>query len=257
MVDSSSLVRAVDFSAFQGVTTPAVLDGLKSDNVELVIIQAYGGGPTGVGPNPNFGVNADMVLASGLALAAYSWPPAAAPAAMQNVAGRPIKFLGLDVEAGASLRDRIIPSGTRTINYCSPSSWQEIMGQTYDYVNEDFWLAQYPNDGRTWPTTLPTFPFGWVQGWQWAGTTTLHDQQFDLNVFNRAYIFPKEEATMDPTQAAMLAEIHSILTDPQPVGDGTTLPRWTWVLQRLEALYERPAFDTDTLLKAAGAKLGQ
>lgn len=210
---ASSVVRAVDLSAWQGELAPAAIDGLKSDNVELVIIQAWGGGPAGLGPNPGFRVSADRCLAAGLAIAAYSWPPNYWLPALGIVAGRPINFLALDVEARAEVfHDQIKgvrAAGVRPNIYTSPSQWWEIMRNSSNFASEDFWLATYPNDGRPWPTSIDIIPWplGRVIGWQWAGTTTLHDEQFDLNVFDRDYVFPPKEDKMEQADFDKIRDI--------------------------------------------------
>lgn len=109
------------------------------------------------------------------------------------------------------------------------------------------WLANYPKwwaayDGK------PELRDGWM-GHQYQNTTNLDGVDVDLNVFDPAFF---EEDSMTPEQAQQLADLHAILTDPQPLGDGTSIPRWLWVITRLQEIHDAPGNDP---VKAVATKL--
>ncbi len=194
------LVRAVDCSAYTGEVPGDAWDYLGSQGVGLVIVQLYGGGPAGVGPNPYARQQLETALASGKRVAGYAWPPAAWAEGWDQVPSRmPLEFLSLDVEEGQPVGLEhelgVRAAGLEPWIYTSRSQWLAVMGDSDLFSHLPLWDAVYPPGLRNngWPYELHTSfrPYGgWTSraGWQFRGTTDLGGKSFDLNVFDPSYL---------------------------------------------------------------------
>ena len=214
------VVRALDASAYTGQISPSVWPQLKAAGIEVFIPQIYGGGPGGTGPNPQLTNHVRGAIAGGLKVfSGYTWPPYkwedAAVYWRSHLPDVPLGVMWLDVEAGAGVQHAHerglasvgIPAGV----YASRHTWQVEMDNDLTFGHLPLWVAYYAPG--PWPTVLPKspsiLPVGWnpeqVKAWQWLGTTTLRDEQFDLNVVSESLI-PQEE-DMDATQDQRLKNV--------------------------------------------------
>ncbi|KKL67018.1 hypothetical protein LCGC14_2139170, partial [marine sediment metagenome] len=152
----------------------------------------------------------------------------------QKELSAPLRGIWLDVEATAGVHPDQIEdlrgAGIVPGIYASRNSWSNIMGADTRFTDVPLWVAHYRQG--PWPTALregdlPYVPNSWhpdlVVGWQWMGTTTLLDEQFDLNVFSEAFIQglykdapPVEEgAAMSSKEAeALRAWVQQSVHDP-------------------------------------------
>jgi hypothetical protein len=196
-------MRVVDLSAYTGELSPRSVDAMKQDGVEMVGVQGYGGGPTGLGPNPYARQQATIVLNAGLRVMTYSWPPYGWQAALQNLDGFPVEALGLDIEAGVQMtREQVVGvrQYTRCLKYASLHTWRTDMGNSSAFADVDTWLAYYLQRG--WPTWEAVSGLALPDGSRTAmvqvqGTTTLGDDQFDLNVADPMYFMENDMATTE------------------------------------------------------------
>lgn len=204
------VIRALDASAYTGEIPPSVWPILKGQNgVTHHIPQLHGGGPSGTGPNLHLRQHVEGARAAGIVVEmGYVWPCTQWHLALTHwrdqVGGQP-KVLWLDVESGslpsisevAAIRGMGIIPGIYTSQYF----WQRDMIARPDYWwyaqnKVPLWAAYYPNDGRPWPEQVnPAYlPIPWRQypqdvvGWQWAGTTYLQSEGFDMSVFKQEWV---------------------------------------------------------------------
>lgn len=199
--------RVVDLSAYTGDLSPLSVDTLIANQVTTLLVQGYGGGPAGTGPNPSARQQAGIWLAAGgERVGTYSWPPSRFGDALNNLSGFPLWCLAYDVEASVSVERPMIdgcPTSIKPLIYTSQSQWQGGAG----FSDVGLWDARYPRrvwDGHWFTNVQQGFvPYGgWTRrvGWQFAGTTTLQDDQFDLNIFEF------EEDDMTPEEARAIAQ---------------------------------------------------
>ena len=213
-----TLLRTLDASAYTGEIAPAAWPALRSSGISVFIPQIWGG-PSG--PNPYLAQHVAGARAGGLRVpGGYVWPPSRWADALTHwraQLGDPLPAaVWLDVEAGAGFDGAMVSglamAGVQPGNYCSPSTWREIMGNTTAFLNLPTWLATYRSGD--WPASLPTFAYGRVVGWQWQGTTTLLDESYDLSVFDAGFIQALQEQEDD------------MATDPI---DKTRIERLCWL----------------------------
>ena len=198
-----TLMRVLDGSAWTREIAPSVWSALRSAGIRMYIPQIHGSGPGGGGLNPYLkqhvegALAADIIVPTGYTWPSWKWPESLAY--WKQELSVPLLGMWLDVEAGAGvhpdqiedLRNRDIVPGV----YASRHSWSSIMGSDNQFNDVPLWVAHYRRG--PWPTELqeddlPYLPNSWprelVAGWQWLGTTTLQDEQFDLNVFSEAFV---------------------------------------------------------------------
>lgn len=167
----------------------------REHNVEIAIIQCWGGGPVPGGRNEFFAQQAEGALRAGMKLGTYCWPPSAAAPAIAYVksVGFPLDFFALDVEAGAGVKALDVAN----VEHAGYEPW--LYGNKYTLARVPLelrhlpiWLARYAYTmdrmwwpGAYWPyggmEPLATFPF--PGGWQFQGTTGYKDESMDLNLF--------------------------------------------------------------------------
>jgi len=198
-----TLIRTLDGSAWTEEIAPSVWPALRSAGIRMYIPQIHGSGPGGTGLNPYLKQHVEGALEAGIIVpTGYTWPSWKWPESVaywERELSIPLLGIWLDVEATAGvhpdqiddLRDRDIVPGI----YASRHSWSSIMGADTRFTDVPLWAAHYR--AGPWPATLregnlPYVPNSWhpdlVVGWQWMGTTTLQDEQFDLNVFSEEFI---------------------------------------------------------------------
>lgn len=239
----SRLVRALDASAYTGEIASSIWPALRSSGISVFVPQIWGG-PSG--PNPYLAQHVQGARAAGLAIAGgYCWPPSRWADALDHwraQLGDLPRVMWLDVEAGTGFDKGMVSglahAGVQAGIYCSPWTWQSIMGNTTAFLNLPTWLATYvPGD---WPTSLPAlaFPYGRVVGWQWQGTTTLLDEQYDLNVFDADWL-----ASLEPRPPEQEDDMPLLIIRDVPQGGALLIPG------ALSLMGE----DTVTKLKAQGA----
>lgn len=194
------MIRAVDCSAWTGpIPWQTWLELKVTHGVRLAIVQLYGGGPGGTGPNPSARQQLQGALAMGVATAGYCWPPSAYFAALEQAAYHSLAFLALDVEAGARVErahaDGVAGLGRDAWIYTSRSQWKHVMGDSLDFADLPLWDALYPSSlgPGDWPQDLHDIwtPYGgWSRraAWQWHDTITINGESFDLNVVDSALI---------------------------------------------------------------------
>ena len=198
-----TLMRVLDGSAWTKKIAPSVWPALRSAGIRMYIPQIHGSGPGGGGLNPYLkqhvegALAADIIVPTGYTWPSWKWPESVAY--WKQELDVPLLGIWLDVEAGAGvhpdqiddLRNRDIVPGV----YASRHSWSSIMGSDNQFADVPLWVAHYRPG--PWPEALqegdlPYVPNSWpremVVGWQWLGTTTLHDEQFDLNVFSESFV---------------------------------------------------------------------
>ncbi len=198
-----ALMRVLDGSAWTKEIAPSVWPALRSSGIRMYIPQIYGSGPGGTGLNPYLKQHVEGALAAGIVVpTGYTWPSWRWPESVaywQKELSTPLLCIWLDVEATAGVHPDQIEdlrgAGIIPGIYASRNSWSNIMGADTRFRDVPLWVAHYRRG--PWPEalqegTLPYVPNGWprelVVGWQWLGTTTLKDEQFDLNVFDEAFI---------------------------------------------------------------------
>lgn len=198
-------MRWLDCSSFTGQLAPSFVDAVVANGVEGLAVQLFGGTPGGTGLNPYRFQQLDLARSRGLRLAGYSWPPSTVPFAIVETPGYEFDFVALDVEAGAGMTrldvDAVRALGGRPVKYASPHTWSTIMGNTSAFADVDTWLATYFQQG--WKPWEQVSGLGLGDGArtmmvQIQGTTTLLDDQFDLNVADRAWFtsIPEEDTDM-------------------------------------------------------------
>ena len=197
-----SVIRVLDASAWTKDIAESAWSGIRSSGIEQFIPQIHGSGPSGTGLNPHLKQQVEGALAAGITVhSGYTWPSWRWPECLdyrQRELSVPLLGIWLDVEATAGVHPDQIEDlraiGVQPGIYASRNSWSRIMGSDARFQDVPLWVAHYR--AGPWPTTLregdlPYLPNSWpaelVVGWQWMGTTTLRDDQFDLNVFNGAW----------------------------------------------------------------------
>lgn len=193
-------MRWLDASAYTEELAPSFLQAAVENGVEGLAVQLHGGNPLGTGLNQHRNQQLDLARSLGLRLAGYSWPSSAAGFAIDSTPGYDLDFVGLDVEAGygmtrADVNDAIA-RGVQPVKYASPHTWSTIMGNTNAFRDVDTWLAYYLQTGwKDWNQVqhLKLLDGSRTMMVQIQGTTTLQDDQFDLNVADRAW-FPTAPA---------------------------------------------------------------
>lgn len=209
-------MRWLDCSAYTEELSPSFIDAAKANGIEGLAVQLYGGTPSGTGLNPSRHQQLDIALNAGLDVAGYSWPSVWASYAVHQTLGYPYRFIGLDVEAGAGVArshvDAIRNVGLDPWVYASSSTWAEIMGFSTAFTDCKLWDARYPlrDWSGHWYTPAESaalfVPYGgWSSRaiWQFAGTTTLRDDQFDLNVADLVPAGGDDMATNAELEAAL------------------------------------------------------
>ena len=199
-----TIIRALDASAWTGEIADSVWLALYSAGIRMFIPQIHGSGPGGAARlNPMLKQHVEGALAAGIiAPMGYTWPSWKWPESVaywKKELSIPLLGIWLDVEANAGVHpDQIDDLRARGIVpgiYASRHSWSSIMGADTQFRDVPLWVAHYR--GGPWPEALqegdlPYVPNSWprelVAGWQWLGTTTLQDEQFDLNVFSDEFI---------------------------------------------------------------------
>lgn len=226
-------IRAVDFSAWTGTIEDEDWNYLWDQDVRLAIVQAYGGRPGGAtGPNPYAQQQLAGAKRRGMYLAAYTYPSWAWVEALENLGPfvSDMQALALDVEARAPVHpdqiDDLRAMGIRPIIYASAHTWSTIMGDspfkdTFAEMDVGLWVAQYPyrDWSGQWPTNVQDGMRyqvdGWQRcvGWQFAGTTTLSDETWDLNIFEDDFIAQPPDDCSDRLAAceAQIAELEAAL----------------------------------------------
>lgn len=219
------LVRAVDVSAWTGEIADSAWASMHSSGIRLAIIQGYGGGPYGTGPNPYARQQLAGARRAGLTVAGYTWPPGQWPYAWDILDDHgPFAFIALDVEAGASVSPADMYGVARLdvepVIYASRSSWTEIMGADTRFAPLGLWDAggrRYHGD-LTWPDSLDEewVPYGgWTHrvGWQWHGSTPLFGETVDLSVFDADWLASLED-NVHPDTKRKIDELYAWLFDP-------------------------------------------
>jgi len=201
-------IRTVDFSAWTGEIQDEDWNYLWDQGIRLAIVQAYGGRPGGTtGPNPFAQQQVEGAKRRGMHLAAYTYPSWKWVEALDNLGPfvSDMQALALDVEARAPVHPDQITDlrnmDIRPIIYASANSWNTIMGDspykdTFSEMDVGLWVAYYPYrvwNGQ-WPVNVQEGMRyqvdSWQRcvGWQFAGTTTLSDETWDLNIFEDDFI---------------------------------------------------------------------
>jgi LysM repeat protein len=196
-----TVLRGLDASAWTNEIAPSVWEALISSGIKVFTPQIWGGGPGGTGPNPYLKQQVEGALAAGLKVfSGYVWPSWHWPDAVgywEEELSIPLKVIWLDVEAGAGVHpdqvEDIIGRGFIPGIYASRTSWGSIQGTDSRFSAQPLWVAHYRSGD--WPTDVqegevPWMPDSWERpvGWQWMGTTTLHDEQFDLIVWDEEWV---------------------------------------------------------------------
>ena len=213
-------MRACDCSAYYGSPVPLELLEELRDNqhVGLIIAQVYGGGPTGVGPNPYYRRTIQNAQEAGLLCAAYVWPPSATANAANLILygpDAPLLFCAIDVELRGQVEithvNELRSHGIAPVVYTSRGAWAELMAGNEEFARLPLWDASYRwGASLEWPSAVHEalwVPYGgWDHrvGWQFRGTTTAFGGSFDLNVFDDAWI------------AGLLAGEEGMTMPPQP-----------------------------------------
>jgi LysM repeat protein len=204
-----TIVRGVDASAWTREIPLQAWESMAQDGIKFFIPQVWGSGGNGTGANPYLAQHVNGALAADIAvLGGYVWPSWKWPEATawwEEQVGIPMKLVWLDVEAGAGVHldqiEDLKDLGFIPGIYCSRHSWSSAMGADSHFKDVPLWVAHYYGGG--WPTSLavgdvPYMPDSWEKPvvWQWKGTTTLRDDQYDLNVADEDWI-----ATLPVAQA--------------------------------------------------------
>ena len=221
-----SLMRTLDGSAWTKEIAPSVWPALRSSGIRMYIPQIHGSGPDGTGLNPYLKQHVEGALAADiLVLTGYTWPSWKWPESVaywKKELATPLLGIWLDVEAAAGvhpdqiedLRDKGIVPGI----YASRHSWSSIMGADTQFQDVPLWVAHYR--AGPWPEAmqegdLPYVPNSWsrelVVGWQWMGTTTLLDEQFDLCVFDEAFIAGLLQGTLREGEELTVGQYEELL----------------------------------------------
>jgi len=181
----------IDVSAYGGSIPIYKLQTAKDLGVRGVCVQAYGGSPDGVKPNPYCKDTLRDSLAVGLVVAAYVWPPNQWQVGLNNCDPyiADLNFYALDVESGAAVsRAHVdgVKAYARPVIYTSMSQWQNIMWSS-DFADVALWDARY--DGVPDLGNFQAYG-GWTSrmGKQYAGTSDVAGISCDLNVFSDEWI---------------------------------------------------------------------
>lgn len=225
------VIRVVDLSEWTGdVPLEAVRCMVRDQNIEGVILQAWGGGNIPGRRNEFFHEAARAFRDAGVTrIDPYIWPPSDWRAAIEWISASRELMSGalyLDVEAGAGVNDEIV-NGVRAAGwepriYASPNSWRTIMGNTARYAWLKLWIARYllrfqRPDGFYRPGFDVDFPDhafgvtgtlpigGWTTddlvGWQTTGTVpNFCNESIDSNVFFEDAFSREEEEPHMPTE---------------------------------------------------------
>lgn len=207
----SGIIRGIDVSSYSGRITLSQAKALKEQwGIQAAVIQLWGGGPGGTGPNRWMLSQAYALSSAGLEIGVYIWPPRAIAEYFEDikamvrgliaVTGKRPFMVALDVEAGEKVSLAHIQLASRlgpAFIYTSPGEWKKIMGST-SFPDVPLWEANYTRKFRTltgawtgkWPTEEdhpwdPVTPgFKESPAWQFMGTTSLSGVSCDLNVFH-------------------------------------------------------------------------
>lgn len=203
------MIRGIDCSAYSGPIDPEKARAIVARHqIEAAVVQVWGGGPGGVGPNRWALHQLHAFHEAGCRLGVYVWPPSAVYSAMPMLLAIrrafPIRFVALDVEGnGGEVRrehvDALIREKFRPVIYSSPGMWASLMKNTTAFSDVPYWEANYIRkfhdvlrrwNGK-WPTEAdrpwtPVTKGGWTfsPGWQFIGSTSLEGFTVDLNVFH-------------------------------------------------------------------------
>ena len=244
-----TIMRVLDGSAWTKEIAPSVWPALRSAGIRMYIPQIHGSGPDGGGLNPYLrqhvagALAADIIVPTGYTWPSWKWPESVAY--WKQELAMPLRGIWLDVEAGAGVHpdqiDDIRARGIVPGIYASRHSWSSIMGADTQFADVPLWAAHYR--AGPWPEAMqegdkPYVPNSWprelVVGWQWMGTTTLQDEQFDLNVFSEEFV-------------------QGLYKDAPPVEEDLTVEQYEELSGRIKSLNERVAAnarDIATLQKA-------
>ncbi len=197
------LVRGIDESEWSKGRVSYRSPDIQRHNVEVTVIQAWGGGPHVGRRNEYFHEQAGEAFEQGKGVAAYCWPPQDWEPCLDWIGDVPISWLGLDVESGAQVEHYhvrgVAERNIEPVIYSSPNSWRAIMQNTTDFSDLPLWLARYPlilepSAPVYWPQSYQwANAFGGYQvggwtlesllGWQFRGTTDMAGGQVDCNLF--------------------------------------------------------------------------
>jgi hypothetical protein len=235
------MLRGVDVSEFTREIPPQWWKDLRDEhNVEVAIVQCWGGGPNPGRSNTYFEQQARGALDAGLMIGTYCWPPRDAQYAVNFVrdSSVPLKVFALDVEAGAIA----IPGDATIVTNAGFDPWlygnrYTIEGLPHREALRDLplWLARYPHASGPvyWPEYYAPYGLGdpvsqWPnpQGWQFQGTTAYQGETMDLNLFRD---FPEGESHMSTPEYEELK---------QRIGDLEAAIVWgaRQIAEQLEAL---------------------
>lgn len=204
-----SMIYGIDCSAYSGpIYADAARRLVERYRIGAAVVQAWGGGPAGTGPNRWALHQLQAFHEAGCRLAVYVWPPRAVSEAMPMLLAIrrafPIRFVALDVEGNGGQVSRehvdiLVRNGFRPVIYSSPGMWSSLMRNTTSFSDIPYWEAHYTRKFRNltgqwngrWPTEEdrpwdPATKGGWTfsPGWQFIGSTRLDGFVVDLNVFH-------------------------------------------------------------------------
>lgn len=196
-----SLIRAIDFSYYQGLPDAAWFKLIREKHdIRLAIIQRV----IGTIVNPAYPAAAERAREAGMEVATYVWPPEAVE--LEPTYGD-VAFVALDVEAEAGVNPGnlwdIEDVGLYPVIYTNKPAWAGAMGANTAYHDNDLWHAEYiyyrikwRGVSQDWPDYLPLVDYGgWVKpiGWQFAGEVTLEGVSVDLNVFEEDVLLTSQQ----------------------------------------------------------------
>lgn len=217
-------VKALDCSAYSG---PESLELRRwqvayNEGYRLVVVQAWGGGPAGMGPNPYCSRQLTAAREAGLKIAVYVWLPpdnttdtSSLMALAKQACGDEwayVRFVAFDIEASANVQlhpvnpdARLADAMSHTLGekpgiiYSSRHMWQKLMGNSKTFRQFPLWEANYDGDERL--SVPPTFPDGWTfrAMKQYAGTSDVAGLVVDLNTADTVLLGIEDEGEADPT----------------------------------------------------------
>lgn len=227
-------IRALDCSAYSG---PASLELARwqaayAQGYRLVVVQAWGGRPVGMGPNPICSQQLSAARQAGFKVAVYVWLPpddttdtSALMALAKEACGDEwayVRFVAFDIEASANVQlhptnpdARLADAMSHTLGekpaviYSSQSMWKKLMLDSKTFRQFPLWEAYYDRDERL--SVPPRFPDGWVfrAMKQYAGTSDVAGLVVDLNTADTVLLKIDEEQEADPT-GALRAQIKAL-----------------------------------------------
>ncbi len=213
------VVKAVDVSAWQGALSQEFWHYLKGQGVGLAIIQLYGGGPNGIGPNPHANKQLTEAQASGMDIAGYTLPASKYAEALAAAGDRrsDLLFCALDVESIGSLSPGVkreyvdaVEKEMACMIYASRYTWS-VYGSG-DFSDVALWDASYYGSygPDNFPTSLGFTGYGgWTErvGWQFRGDATWGGSGIDLNIFDEGWLNAVAGLNEDQVRAIAAEEV--------------------------------------------------